>query len=284
MLALAAAVGGCGEEVPQQTLAASVELDLPDSLPVGSPLDLGYTWTPGDGFEPPPDDYKVFVHIVDPDGRIVLQDDHYPSVPTSQWRAGEPVSYRRWFYPAADLRLDYFDFYVGLYEYGGEQIATLKDATFQQRPLVHTTIIRNEDQDGLPVFVEGWNERESALSAPEGLQQWQWMRKKGTAAFGNPRGDAVLHLRAHSPIDELGGAQTITVRIEDTVVARLEITESVPFLERIEVHGSAVGGADWVEVTLEVGEAFIPAQLDSQADDTRELGLQVFFLYLEQKS
>ncbi len=38
-------------------------------------------------------DYTVLVHIVDKEGRIVLQDDHKPPTPTSQWNG--PVAYTR---------------------------------------------------------------------------------------------------------------------------------------------------------------------------------------------
>jgi hypothetical protein len=30
-------------------------------------------------------DYTVFVHVVDGQGNIVLQDDHDPPTPTSKW-------------------------------------------------------------------------------------------------------------------------------------------------------------------------------------------------------
>ena len=39
-------------------------------------------------------------------------------------------------------------------------------------------------------------------------------------------------------------------------------------------------GGDWVEVTIEVDKWFTPADIDPASTDTRELGLQVFGLYL----
>lgn len=48
----------------------------------GAGFRITYHWqaTPLDA------DYTVFVHIVDKDGRIVLQDDHEPPTPTSKWQ------------------------------------------------------------------------------------------------------------------------------------------------------------------------------------------------------
>jgi len=282
-LALGLLVAGCGGEELGRTLDATVTLDLPDSLPAGSPLDIGFTWTPGPGFETPADDYRVFVHVVDPDGNIVEQDDHFPPLPTSQWTAGEPVTYRRLVYPAPDFRPDYVDFYVGLYDgrEGGEQVATMRDSGFHNRPLVHTVVIRGDDQGGLPVPVEGWNEKEVSLSAEsKHHQQWQWMRKTGVVAFGNPRGPSTLHLRAQSPVDFLGGPQTVTLRIGDREIAEFEVSDGAPYLQRFEIPADALGDGDWIEITLEVNEAFVPAQIDSESADTRELGLQVFSIYL----
>ena len=96
---VASAAAGCAGEEPERVLAVSVDLGLADSVPIGTPFDIGFTWTPGEDFAAPADDFRVFVHLVDPDGNIVQQDDHYPPVPTSQWKAGQPVNYRRWLYP-----------------------------------------------------------------------------------------------------------------------------------------------------------------------------------------
>ena len=280
VLAAVLPLAGCGGGDLERSLNVGVSLDLPESLPVGSPVDIGYTWTPVDDFIPPADDYRVFVHLVDPDGAIVEQDDHFPSVPTSQWRAGEPVSYRRLLYPPPDLQPEYLDFYVGLYDIEDGQVATLHDGDLENRPLLHTSIIRLDDQRGLPVYFDGWYARESSLSAGKHHQQWQWMRKTGEVAFGNPRGPATLHFRARSPIDFLGTAQTITLRVQGEEVMQIEKADSVPFLERIEIAAEVMGDEEWIELTIEVDNTFVPMEVDESLGDERILGLQVFWLYL----
>ncbi len=280
VLAAVLPLAGCSGDDLERSLNVGVSLDLPESLPVGSPVDIGYTWTPVDDFVPPADDYRVFVHLVDPDGAIVEQDDHFPSVPTSQWRAGEPVSYRRLLYPHPDLQPEYLDFYVGLYDSEDGQVATLHDGDLENRPLLHTSIIRLDDQRGLPVYFDGWYARESSLSAGKYHQQWQWMRKTGEVAFGNPRGPATLHFRARSPIDFLDMAQTITLRVQGQEVMQIEKADSVPFLERIEITAEVMGDEEWIELTIEVDNTFVPMEVDESLGDERILGLQVFWLYL----
>jgi hypothetical protein len=56
---------------------------------------------PGNGFRitcrwqaaPMDKDYTVFLHVLDEEGRVVLQDDHEPPTPTSRWNG--PVAYTR---------------------------------------------------------------------------------------------------------------------------------------------------------------------------------------------
>ena len=270
----------CGGEEVGRTVDAGVTLDLAESMPLGSPFDIGYTWTPSDGFEAPADDFMVFVHIVDPDGNMIEQDDYFPEVPTSQWRAGQPVTYRHLIYPDPDLRVDYLDFYVGLYDDEG-QVGTMREGRFQNRPLVHTVIVRTDDQGGLPVYLEGFEEKEASLTSDDvHTQEWQWMGRRGVVAFGNPRGPATLHVRARSPVDFLGGTQTVTITMGDREVARFEHTGSSPYLLRFDVPGEGLGDGDWIDFVVEVDNFFVPAQIEEGSTDTRELGLQVFWMYL----
>lgn len=278
LVVAAAVIAGCGEELPERRMEVEPALELPDSLAPGQPVDIGYVWTPGAEFQPPADDYKVFLHVVDPDGNIIEQDDHYPPVPTSQWTSGEPVTYSRWLYPTSQAEVDYLDFYVGIYDDDG-QVGVRWDGAWENRPEVRRVDIREDDSRGIPVYVEGFHENEVDAEHPS--IRWTWMQRRGVVAFGNPRGPAILHLRGHSPVDETGGKpQTVRILVDGEELTTLEISDSTPWLERIEVPAEAVGSGDWVEVTLEVDSFFVPAHVDPASADTRELGLQIFGLYL----
>lgn len=106
------------------------------------------------------------------------------------------------------------------------------------------------------------------------------MGRRGVVAFGNPRGPATLHVRALSPANFVGGTQTVTIKLGDREIARFERTESSPYLLRFDVPGAGLGNGDWIDFTVEVDNFFIPAQVEEGSTDTRELGLQVFWMYL----
>lgn len=276
LLLSAVTVAACGGEQLERQVDIEPSLELPESTPVGQPLELAYRWVPGPEFNSPSDDYHVWVHLIGPGGEILMQDDHFPPLPTSQWSPGEEVSYSRWLYPSSDVRPDYIDFYVGLYDDEG-RIAVKSGGEWNGRPNVHRMYVRADDVAGLPVPFEGWFDEELVASSDD---RWSWMEKRAVAAFGNPRGPAILHLRAHSPVVEIGGPQIVRVSIGDVELASIEVTEQTSFEERIEIPAEALGEGDWVEVTIEVDKTFTPADLDPASSDTRELGLQVFGLYL----
>ncbi len=277
-LALTAAIvsAACAnDETPQ--LDVQVQLDLPDSVPLGEPLDIGYAWTTAGEFEAPADDYKVFVHMIDPDGNILLQDDHYPPQPTSQWRASQAEEYRRWYYPPNSLEAEYLDFVVGLYS--PDTRTRVRDASgeWAEAVQVHRMTVRSDDVSGIPLYMEGWYPPEQVVE-PE-PREWRWSQETARAVFTNPRKDAVLHLRAHGPFDEVG-AQAVVLRIGDSELASVEVSAADEFLERIVIPASAMGSNEWVELNLQVTPALVPQEIEPDSQDDRQLGLQVFSMYL----
>ncbi len=275
-LVVALTSAACAEdETPQMDL--QVQLDLPESVPLGEPLDIGFVWTPASEFEAPADDYKVFVHMIDPDGNILLQDDHYPPQPTSQWRAGQTEEYRRWYYPPNSLEAEYLDFVVGLYSPDNRTRVRDADGSWAEGVQAHRMTVRSDDVSGIPLYMEGWHPPEQATE-PE-PREWRWSQAQSRAVFTNPRREAVLHLRAHGPFDEVG-AQVVVLRIGDNEVANVAVNGADEFLERIVIPASAMGDNEWVELNLEVTPVLVPQEIEASSQDDRELGLQVFSLYL----
>ena len=132
------------------------------------------------------------------------------------------------------------------------------------------------------MYVEGFQDRETSLVAESVLlRAWQWMGRRGIVAFGNPRGASTLHLRARSPVEALeGGTQTVTIKLGERVIGQYEATDSAPRMMRFEVPVEGLGDGDWVDFTVEVDRHFVPAQGEEGSDDIRELGLQIFWMYL----
>lgn len=272
--ALALGLAGCTGSGQAPRVDVTPSVDLPDSVPLGEPLDMGYTWQTGTGFSAPAEDYQVFVHMVDPQGEIVFQDDHYPPQPTSQWTGTE--TYRRWVYPPEDLEVEYLDIVVGLYSQDGRAQVRDADGEWVDEVQVHRLQIRADDMSGIPVYMDGWHPAEEPADA---LSSWRWTQQVAHAVFTNPGKDAVLHLRAHGPYDQVG-PQTVTLRIGDREVASFQVESNDNFLRRIEIPADAMGDNDWVELTLEVSPVFVPKQANPDSQDDRTLGLQVFNMYL----
>ena len=280
-LALVAAVASaaCAADETLQ-VDVQVQLDLPESVALGEPLDIGFVWTPASEFGAPADDYRVFVHMIDPDGNILLQDDHYPPQPTSQWRAGQVEEYRRWYDPPNSIEAEYLDFVVGLYSADMRTRIRDTDGDWVEGVQVHRVTVRADDVSGIPLYMEGWHPPERVEEpGPREPREWRWSQQTARAVFTNPHKDAVLHLRAHGPSDEVG-AQVVVLRIGDNEVANVAVNGADEFLERIVILASAMGDNEWVELNLEVTPALVPQELDPSSQDDRELGLQVFSMYL----
>ena len=65
-----------------------------DRVAIGSPVKVTYQFEVAanakfDG------DYWVFVHVLNPQGEQMWNDDHLPPTPTSQWKPGQTVEYTR---------------------------------------------------------------------------------------------------------------------------------------------------------------------------------------------
>jgi len=275
ILVSSAVVAACGSpESPR--VDVELTLDMPESVPLDEPLHMTYTWTPGDEFEAPMDDYQVFVHAIDGQGNVVFQDDHYPTEPTSQWGTAQPQSYDRWVYAPSGLEVDRLDFVVGLYAPDGRVLLRGDAGTWTDAVEAHTLEVRVDDMSGVPAYIEGWHPAEGV--SPE-ARDWRWSEGMARVAFTNPRRDATLHLTAHGPFDEVG-PQVLVLRVGETEISRFDINSAQEFSERIEISAAAMGDDDWVELTLEVSPVLVPKDLDPESADERMLGLQVFRLYL----
>ena len=77
--------------------------------------------------------------------------------------------------------------------------------------------------------------------------------------------------------------QILTVAIDDTVIATLEMASLEPTYHVIPIPAASLGVADAVALTLTVDSTFVPSAVtDGEDPDARELGVQVFYAFLEQ--
>src|SRR5687768_11915137 len=93
--ALLTTVAACSSKEPAQPPVATPTVTLnKEKAAIGSPLKITYKFEvlPNASFDAA---HAVFVHVLDPDGEKLWQDDHQPSVPTSGWKPGQVVEYTR---------------------------------------------------------------------------------------------------------------------------------------------------------------------------------------------
>jgi len=88
----------------------------PASVPAGAAVKMYYTWK---AVRPTSTAFKVFVHIIDDQGRMVLQDDHVPPIGTStpDWQGA--ITYERRIVIPAEVKDSQYRIIMGLYNESG---------------------------------------------------------------------------------------------------------------------------------------------------------------------
>ena len=252
-------------------------------VPLGGPLEMTFRFTvPQDapGFS---DDYRVFVHFLDADGALMFEDDHDPPEPTTTWRSGQQISYKRRFIVPVYPYIGEVMVAVGLYsQANGERLPLVGDHLGQRAYRVATLEMAPQSERGFLMFEDGWHAAESVPEEPN--REWQWTTGRATVSFRNPETDSTLYLEVVGRPELFDTPQVLTLAIDDTVIETLEMASDVPTFHAIAVPASSLGDADTVALTLTVEPTFVPSTVTNGANpDGRELGLQVFYAFLESK-
>jgi hypothetical protein len=130
-------------------------------------------------------------------------------------------------------------------------------------------------------FKDGWHNAE--VAAENAQVEWQWTKKTATLALRNPRRDATFYLHFDGRPDLVPG-QVVTVRVGETVLDTHTLANNEEVIRRIPVTAAQFGEAENVDVTIEVNQAFVPAQTPAaKSSDPRELGIRVFHAFIEPK-
>jgi hypothetical protein len=104
-----------GAEFGQSIILEGYSLEY-GAAEAGSLLNLTLHWQ---ARQPVGQNYKVFVHLLDRDGRLVAQRDSEPvggSRPATTWRAGEPITDQVGLLLPPDLEPGEYELLVGMYD------------------------------------------------------------------------------------------------------------------------------------------------------------------------
>lgn len=276
LLVTAAACSGSDEAPP---VATATFTPSKTRLPLGSPVDLTYT------FDVAPSariqgDYRVFVHFIDNEGQQMWTDDHDPPVPTSQWQPGQKVQYTR-------------TVFIPIFPYHGPATVTMglyNGPSLEDRlPLagdgrgreytVGTIELLPQSENIYLTFREGWHAVEMAPDQP--AREWQWMKQTGTLAFRNPRQNVTLFLETDGRPDLFPKPQVISVLVNGVQAHQFTIEGKEPVLRRLPLAAAQLGTGDTVELKLVADQSFVPAKLPGGGGDPRELSIRVYHAFVE---
>ncbi|MGE5344250.1 MAG: hypothetical protein ACM3SY_22515 [Candidatus Omnitrophota bacterium] len=257
----------------------------PDTVTDFLYLKMNYRIKLTDEFKGLDNGYKVFVHLWRKKTKeMILQDDHAPDKPFSEWKKGDVVSYSRVvFIPQfIDEFASDFEGYeearltVGLYKPDSKNAITLFEKVFN----IQSASLNAPEK----VYDEGWYQPETdpSLKNPD-ERSWRWTGKRAVCVIANPRKESLLIIRGG--VDKaILPDQKITFKINDTTLEEF-VPSTAKFSKQYVIQPGIMGNEDDLKLVIEADKTFIPSTVNKIVKDTRdnrELGLQIYFLYFRE--
>jgi hypothetical protein len=272
----------CSRRKPVEVnpIVPSVELNRLRA-PLGSALEITYSWGLEPGAKKLEQDYRAFVQFLDSHEVILFQDDHLPIPPPSAWEPGQTYSYARTLFVPVYPYVGEVEVRMGLYPYPGRgERPALKgeDRGFREYKVATMELLPQTENIFL-VYKEGWQNPETHPENP-GIER-TWTEKEAVVSFKNPQTDIVVYLEADTCVKCFSSTPELTMSVGSNVGLRMPIEEPQVFLKKIRVKAEDLGDEEWVDLRIAMSESFVPNQLDPPLNnDDRELGLNVYHLYV----
>lgn len=269
------AAAGCNREDKAPPVATPSFSADKDRVALGGPIEFTFQF---DVIAPITDNYRVLVHVVNPDGETLWIDDHEPSIPTSQWKPGQKIQYsHERFAPVVPFTGE-ATVRMGLYK--GDDRLPLQGADPDQRTYkVGTLQLLPQSENVFLIYKSGWHSPEFAADS---MLEWQWSQRSGVVNFKNPHKDVTLYLESDSRADLFTPAQQVTLVVAGKPIRTFAADNTEKLLRKIPITAAELGDADMVELRIDVDKPFVLAQL-GKGTDSRELGIRVYHLFVEPK-
>lgn len=277
----AVAVWGCSSSAPQEPPVATPTVTINhDRAPAGSPIEITYKFVVANEATFP-EDYRVFVHVVDTDEERMWDDDHNPSTPTTQWKPGQTVEYTRTIFVPVFPYVGDATIQLGLHSLKDQRRRALAAEDVGQRSYkVARFQLLPQTENLFTILNDGWHPAEVAQI--NATVEWTWTKKEATLAFKNPKKDAVFYLEVDSPSPELHGAQVVQVVMGGKALDQFTLSPTDRLLKKIALPAAQMGTADMAELQIVVDKTFIPTQVSGgSSKDPRELGVRVFHAFVD---
>jgi hypothetical protein len=251
-----------------------------ERAPLGSAIEVTYTWSVEAGAKKIPPGYRAFVHFLDSHKVVLFTDDHVPTPAPETWEPGQTYSYSRTVFIPIYPYVGDAQVVMGLYpaQGRGERIM-LKGEDYGLRAFKVAKIeLLPQTENIFLVYKEGWHNPEPHPENP--AIERTWTKKEGLVSFKNPRKDVVVYLEADTSPKFFKEPPVLTVSVGQAGLI-LPIEGSDVFLKRIRVKAADLGNEEWVDLRLSMNQSFVPKLLTPPLNnDDRELGLLVYHLHV----
>lgn len=270
---------GRGQTVEVNDIAPSVQLSR-SRAPLGSYIEVTYTWTLGPSAKKLDQDYRALVHFLDSHKVVLFTDDHVPSPPVTGWEPGKTYSYERTVFVPIYPYVGDVQVVMGLYPVAGrgERVPLKGEDVGLRAYKVADMEFLPQTENIFLVYKEGWHSPESSPSNPS-LER-TWTKKQALVSFKNPRKDVVLYLEADTNAKAFAEPPVLTVGTDSGRGLTVPIDNSEVFLRKIRFTAEDLGDGEWVDLTLAMNQSFVPRDAGVNDHDDRELGLLVYHLWL----
>jgi hypothetical protein len=280
VLVVSGALSGCArrQQGPVNDIVPQVSFNRMRT-PLGSAIEVTYTWKVEPTAKKIPADYRALVHFLDSHKVMLFEDDHAPIPPTSTWEPGKTYSYTRTKFIPIYPYVGEVEVRMGLTPPSGrgERLALKADDAGLREYRVAKMELLPQTENIFLVYKEGWHSPEASPQNP-GLER-TWTKKEGLVSFKNPKKDVVVYLEADTNSKVFGEKPVLTVSIGNNKGIVVPIENSELFLKKIKFSKEDLGNGEWVDLRLTMNQSFVPKALGINEDD-RELGLLVYHLYV----
>ena len=247
-----------------------------DRVALGSPVKVTYRFqvAPNATFDR---DYWVFVHVLNPQGDLLWNDDHLPAVPTSRWTPGQAIEYTRTVFVPNYPYIGEAAVRIGLYSQSdGKRLVLAAPETSRREYTVAKLELLPQSENVFLIYKEGWHPAEVDAANPN--SEWQWTQKRAAFSFRNPKKDVTFYLEYDARTDLFTPPQQATVKIGDAVLTTFAADSRERKLLTFPITAAQLGTGDMVEMAIELDKTFKPG-----GADTRELGFRVYHAFIEPK-
>jgi hypothetical protein len=276
----AAALAGCQRRQPAEVnnIVPQVAFNRVKT-PLGSALEVTYTWNVEPTAKRIPADYRALVHFLDSHRVMLFEDDHAPIPPTSTWEPGKTYTYKRTKFVPIYPYVGEVEVRMGLTPPSGkgDRLALKGDDAGLHEYRVAKIELLPQTENIFLVYKDGWHSPEASPQNP-GLER-TWTKREALVSFKNPKQDVVVYLEADTNVKAFAAPPVLTVSVGGNRGVTLPVESSELFLKRIKFAAADLGDGEWVDLRLSMNQSFVPKQLGINEDE-RELGLLVYHLYV----